>query len=163
MKVIVNTESQDIANEKDKIKLKEDQEAAKKVLPLIQDHHRLLVTLLLMNSLANEALPLFLDQIVPSWLAVIMSVTLVLMFGEIIPSAVFTGSEQLKIASKFAPMVAFFKFFLTPVAWPIAKVLDILLGEDHKGRYNFADLRAIVGIHANLRSEGANLVVFKSH
>merc|ERR1719254_493794 len=113
MKVIVNTESKDIANEKDKMKLKEDQAAARRVLPLIQDHHRLLVTLLLMNSLANEALPLFLDQIVPSWLAVIMSVTLVLMFGEIIPSAVFTGSEQLKIASKFAPTVAVVQFFLT--------------------------------------------------
>ena len=40
---------------------------------------------------ANEALPLFLDKIVPSWLAIILSVTFVLFFGEIIPSSLFTG------------------------------------------------------------------------
>jgi len=162
MKIIVNTEDKDMVAEKDKLKLKEDQAAAKRVLPLIQDHHRLLVTLLLMNSIAAEALPLFLDKLVPSWLAVAMSVTLVLIFGEIIPSAIFTGSEQLRIAAMFAPIVAFCKFFLTPIAWPIAKTLDVLLGEDHKGRYNFAELRAIVGIHANLRNEGDHhAVIFR--
>mmetsp|Transcript_96095 Transcript_96095/g.277529 ORF Transcript_96095/g.277529 Transcript_96095/m.277529 type:complete len:604 (-) Transcript_96095:119-1930(-) len=164
MKIIVNTEDKDMPAEQDKLKLKEDQEAARKVLPLIQDHHRLLVTLLLMNSLANEALPLFLDKIVPSWLAVILSVTLVLMFGEIIPSAIFTGSDQLKIAASFAPVVSFFKMLLTPVALPIARALDFLLGEDHKGRYNFAELRAIVGIHANLlNDESAHMATFKAH
>ena len=35
------------------------------LLPVVQDHHRLLVTLLLLNSIANEALPLFLDKLVP--------------------------------------------------------------------------------------------------
>merc|ERR1740121_1537740 len=150
--------------EKDKLKLKDDQAAARRVLPLIQDHHRLLVTLLLMNSIANEALPLFLDKIVPSWLAVLLSVSLVLIFGEILPSAVFTGSEQLKIAAMFAPAVACCQFILAPVAMPIAKALDVFLGEDHKGRYNFAELRAIVGIHANLRSEGeVHSATFKNH
>jgi len=33
------------------------------VLPLIQRHHYLLVTLLLYNSAANETLPLFLDRL----------------------------------------------------------------------------------------------------
>jgi len=164
MKIIVNTEDKDMLAEKDKLKLKDDQAAARKVLPLIQDHHRLLVTLLLMNSIANEALPLFLDKIVPAWLAVIMSVSLVLIFGEILPSAVFTGSEQLKIASMFAPLVGCCQFLLAPIAMPIAKTLDVLLGEDHKGRYNFAELRAIVGIHANLRSEGeVHAATFKHH
>jgi len=163
MKIIVNTEDKDMLAEKDKIKLKDDQDAARRVLPLIHDHHRLLVTLLLMNSLANEALPLFLDKIVPSWLAVILSVSLVLIFGEILPSAVFTGSEQLRIAAMFAPLVACCKFFLAPIAVPLAKVLDIFLGEDHKGRYNFAEVRAIVGIHADLRNEAVQAAIFKQH
>eukprot|EP00913_Durusdinium_trenchii_P009732 g9144.t1 len=142
-----------------------DQAAAERILPLIHDHHLLLVTLLLMNSIANEALPLFLDQIVPSWLAVVLSVSLVLMFGEIIPSAVFTGSEQLTMASRFAGLVSAFMFVLTPISWPIAKLLDRVLGADHKGRYNFAELRAIVSMHAGLRmgSDEEDQVVFKSH
>jgi len=95
---------------------------------------------------------------------VILSVSLVLIFGEILPSAIFTGSEQLKIAAMFAPLVACCQCVLAPIAVPLAKTLDVLLGEDHKGRYNFAELRAIVGIHANLRSEGdVHSAVFKSH
>ena len=43
----------------------EERKQAKSILPILQDHHRLLVTLLLLNSIANEALPLFLDNLVP--------------------------------------------------------------------------------------------------
>ena len=42
--------------------------------PLVKKHHWLLVTLLLLNAVANEALPLFLDKLVPSWLAVARAV-----------------------------------------------------------------------------------------
>ena len=38
--------------------------AAKKILPVVQRHHHLLVALLLVNAGANEALPIFLDRIV---------------------------------------------------------------------------------------------------
>ena len=58
-----------------------------------KDHHLLLVSLLLVNAAVNEALPIFLDSLVPSWLAIVLSVTLVLFFGEIIPSAIFTGQS----------------------------------------------------------------------
>jgi len=43
---------------------------------------------MLWNALANEALPVFLDSILPGWVAVLISVTLVLLFGEIIPASV---------------------------------------------------------------------------
>jgi len=165
MEIIVKTEDKDMVEASAKQKLKKDQAAAERILPLIHDHHLLLVTLLLMNSIANEALPLFLDQIVPSWLAVVLSVSLVLMFGEIIPSAVFTGSEQLTMAARFSGLVGAFMFVLTPVSWPIAKLLDHVLGADHKGRYNFAELRAIVSMHAGLRigGEEEDQVVFQGH
>lgn len=45
----------------------------------------MLVTLLLANAAAMEALPLFLDALMPAVMAVIISVTAVLFFGEIIP------------------------------------------------------------------------------
>jgi metal transporter CNNM len=117
------------------------------VLPLVKQHHRLLVTLLLLNSLANEALPLFLDKLVPSWAAVVCSVTLVLFFGEIIPSAVFTGPNQVSIASKLAPLVKFVMLVLSPVASPIARLLDKFLHEDEEGSfYNRGELTALVRI-----------------
>ena len=44
---------------------KDEKEQSRLILPILKDHHRLLVTLLLLNSIANEALPLFLDALVP--------------------------------------------------------------------------------------------------
>lgn len=76
----------------------EEKRQAASLLPIVRQHHMLLVTLLLLNSMANEALPLFLDKIVPGYLAIILSVTMVLFFGEIIPSAIFTGPQRIKIA-----------------------------------------------------------------
>jgi len=60
----------------------EERTRAKNLLPIVKQHHLLLVTLLLMNSIANEALPIFLEHIVSPAVAVILSVTLVL-FGYV--------------------------------------------------------------------------------
>lgn len=43
----------------------QERKAAASLLPIVRQHHLLLVSLLLLNSIANEALPLFLDKIVP--------------------------------------------------------------------------------------------------
>lgn len=122
---------------------------AKHLLPLVRQHHRLLVTLVLMNSIANEALPIFLEALVPPSVAVLLSVTLVLFFGEIIPSAVFTGPNQLAIASALVPVVRVALFILTPLAWPIAKLLDCVLNsdeEDEQNAYKRGELSALVRI-----------------
>lgn len=44
-----------------------------------------------------HAVPVILDTLVPSWAAVLVAVTGVLFFGEIIPSAVFTGARERSI------------------------------------------------------------------
>lgn len=61
----------------------EEVSAAIKILPVVKHHHLLLVTLMLFNSIANEALPIFLGALVPAYLAVLISVTFVLIFGEV--------------------------------------------------------------------------------
>lgn len=55
---------------------------AKKILPIIKRHHLLLVTLLLGNAAAVEAMPIFLDRISDPVTAILVSVTAVLIFGE---------------------------------------------------------------------------------
>jgi metal transporter CNNM len=54
-----------------------------KILPVVRKQHQLLVTLLLSNAVAMEALPIFLDRMFNEWVAVILSVTFVLAFGEV--------------------------------------------------------------------------------
>ena len=60
-----------------------EKEAAACIYPLVNQNHRLMVTLLVMNSLAYECLPLFIDKLLPTWMTVIFSVTLLLVFGEV--------------------------------------------------------------------------------
>ena len=80
--------------------------AAKKVFPFLKQHHLLLVTLLLFNSLANETLPVFVGALVPNWLAIILSVLIVLFFCEVIPTAIFTGRNKLIIAARCVSLVS---------------------------------------------------------
>lgn len=126
---------------------KEERDQAGALLPIVNQHHLLLVTLILLNSMANEALPIFLNALVPSYVAVIMSVTLVLFFGEIIPSAVFTGPNQMKLAFRLLPMVRVVMALLFPLAYPIAKLLDFVLQDEEEGdAYNRKELSALVRI-----------------
>jgi metal transporter CNNM len=113
----------------------EEKKHAERVLPVLADRHWLLVTLLLMNAAAMEALPVFLDNIVPEYMAIIISVSLVLLFGEIIPQAVCTGPDQVKIAAKVAGFTKVLMIITSPLSYPIGKFLDKLLGEHHKSRY----------------------------
>lgn len=103
---------------------------AEKVLVIVKQHHLLLVTLLLLNSMASESLPLFLDQILPTHIAILVAVFGVLFFGEIIPSAIFTGPYKMFIAAKMVPMLRVFMFVLWPVAFPVAKILDLTVQEE---------------------------------
>ena len=86
--------------------------------------------------MALEALPVFLEKIVPPAYAIIISVGAVLLFSEVIPQAVCIGPHQLLIAEKTAPIVQFLMYFTYPVSWPIAIILDQILGEHKLTRYN---------------------------
>ncbi|ETV94733.1 hypothetical protein, variant [Aphanomyces invadans] len=121
---------------------------ATRLLPVVKQHHRVLVSLLLFNAIANEALPVFLARIVPDTYAVVISVSCVLFFGEILPSAIFTGKAQLTIAATLVPIVRLLMWMALPVAWPIAKALDCVLGDDHHvSRYKRKELKALVALH----------------
>jgi metal transporter CNNM len=58
---------------------------ARAILPVLHNHHMLLSTILLNNAIAMETLPIYLDALVPSWAAIFISTTLVLIFGEVVP------------------------------------------------------------------------------
>lgn len=55
---------------------------ANRIGRVVKHHHWLLVTLLLSNAAAVETMPIFLNQIANEIVAIIISITLVLMFGE---------------------------------------------------------------------------------
>jgi metal transporter CNNM len=126
--------------------------AARRILPIISEHHILLVTLMLFNACANEALPIFLDALVPSWLSIVMAVTLVLICGEIVPSAIFTGPKQLEIASFLAPLTKCLIFVLYPISYPTGCLLDAWLG--HDDGITVFDRREMAAVVDIMHSEG---------
>jgi len=60
-------------------------------------HHLTMVSLLIATCILNESLPLFIDTITNPLVAIILSVALTLVFGEIIPNSICTGPRKLEI------------------------------------------------------------------
>jgi len=113
---------------------------ATKVKGLIRNQHWLLVTLLLGNAIVLETLPLVLDKLVSSWVAILLSVFVVLFFAEIFPMAV-CKAKGLAIGAAAAPLVILLMWVFSPIAYPVAKFLDWLLGHEgvaHQDRVKLA-------------------------
>jgi len=82
---------------------------------------------------------------------VLVSVTAVLLFGEILPQAVCTGPSQLRIAAASVCLVRILLVVTFPVAWPIARLLDCILGShgsEDVPMYRRRHLKALVRLHA---------------
>lgn len=127
---------------------------ARRILAIINRHHLVLVTLLVANSAAMEALPIILDEMFATVIAVMISVTFVMLFGEIIPQAVCTGPNQLKIAYKMVPFVKVVMFIFFPIAYPIAKLLDKVFGEKHGSKkFHSDELKTFIAMHESFAQE----------
>ncbi|CAA7035348.1 unnamed protein product [Microthlaspi erraticum] len=129
---------------------------AEKILPLVKNQHLLLCTLLIGNALAMEALPVFVDSLLPAWGSVLISVTLILAFGEIIPQAV-CSRYGLSIGAKLSYLVRFIVIVFFPLAYPISKLLDLLLGKRHSTLLRRAELKSFVYMHGNEAGKGGEL------
>ncbi|XP_024966358.1 DUF21 domain-containing protein At2g14520-like isoform X2 [Cynara cardunculus var. scolymus] len=133
-----------------------DRTYAEKILPVVKKQHLLLCTLLICNAAAMEALPIFLDRLVTAWGAILISVTLILLFGEIIPQSVCTR-YGLAIGAYVSPFVRVLVWVCFPVAYPISKLLDYLLGHEHVALFRRAELKTLVNMHGNEAGKGGEL------
>ncbi|CAM6020535.1 unnamed protein product [Sphagnum balticum] len=133
-----------------------DRKHAAKILPVVKNQHLLLCTLLIGNALAMEALPIFLNSLLNTWGAILISVTLILMFGEIAPQAICTRFG-LAVGSAMAPVVRVLLVIFFPVAYPISKLLDLILGKGHDPLFRRAELKTLVDMHGNAAGKGGEL------
>ncbi|KAJ3220365.1 hypothetical protein HDU67_000032 [Dinochytrium kinnereticum] len=120
---------------------------AERIAPIRRDSHLLLVTLLLANTVVNETLPVLLGILdLEGYQAVIFSTALIVVFGEIIPQAV-CARYGLQVGAFLAWPVRIMIWLVYIVAYPIAKLLDYVLG--HKGAivYRRAQLKEFVAMH----------------
>ncbi|KAL8950419.1 MAG: hypothetical protein Q9222_003557, partial [Ikaeria aurantiellina] len=135
----------------------ERKHAARVLTLLKRGKHWVLVTLLLGNVITNETLPIVLDRSLGGgWPAVLGSTVLIVIFGEIIPQSICVR-YGLPIGAYLSPLVLVLMYILSPVAWPTAKLLDRLLGEDHGTTYKKAGLKTLVTLHKSLGAAGEQL------
>lgn len=113
------------------------------------------MTLLLCNACAMEALPIYLDKIFHPFVAVLLSVTFVLAFGEVIPQAI-CSRYGLLVGANFVWLVRLLMIICYPISYPIGKVLDIVIGHND-ALFRRAQLKALVSIHGQEAGKGGEL------
>lgn len=113
------------------------------VYPIRKQGNLLLTTLLLGNVAVNTILSVYLGSIVSGVVAGVIATSMIFLFGEILPQAAFSR-HALWVGSRLAPLVRVLMLVMLPVTFPIAYILNKLLGEEVPGLYSKSDLMHIV-------------------
>ncbi|KLO16860.1 DUF21-domain-containing protein [Schizopora paradoxa] len=140
-------------------------EYANKIKPIRKNGHLLLVTLLLANMIVNETLPVISDNVLGGGVqSVVVSTVLIVIFAEIIPQSICTR-HGLYIGAKMAGTVRVLIFCMAIIAWPVAKLLEFVLGPHHGIIYRRAELKELIAMHAtesplggDLRTDTVNII-----
>ncbi|KAG0328166.1 hypothetical protein BGZ99_006036 [Dissophora globulifera] len=99
------------------------------------------------NVIVNETLPVVLDsELGGGVVAILISTMLIVIFGEIIPQAV-CARYGLAIGAYCAKPMMIFMYALSPIAYPIAMLLDSWLGVHHGTTYRRTELKTLVSLH----------------
>lgn len=122
-----------------------NQDAAK-VYAVRRRGNLLLTTLLVGNVAINSTLAIFLGSIASGLVAGVVSTSLIVVFGEITPQAIFSR-YALSLGAKMAWLVQLFIFILYPLCAPIAWLLNLTLGEELATIYSKRELMKIVEEH----------------
>jgi len=146
-----------------KIVAKGDTENAKyaqDVMPIRAKGNMLLCTLLLGNVAVNSALSILLAKFAGGLIGFVLSTAFIVIFGEIIPQAA-CSRYALYIGSKVICIVRVLIFLIAPLAWPISKLLDWVLGDEFGLVYTNRELRNLVELHTtegDLPTESAGIM-----
>ena len=144
--------SLDMADLKRKAKLGNKQ--AQRVLPLRRQTHLTLASILLSNVAAVSACSLVLDQRLNGWLAGSLSTLLIVVFGEVIPQALFS-KNPLAWSSLFAPLLKAVIALTYVLSKPIQLLLDWLFPHRGSKLQSREELGLLVNEH--LDSESSEL------
>ncbi|KIJ67290.1 hypothetical protein HYDPIDRAFT_173888 [Hydnomerulius pinastri MD-312] len=130
---------------------------ADKIKPIRQNGHLLLVTLLLANMIVNESLPIISDPVLGGGVqSVVVSTVLIVIFSEIIPQSLCTR-HGLYLGAKMAGFTRVLIYLMGIVAWPVAKLLEFVLGAHHGIIYRRAELKELIAMHSSMSSLGGDL------
>ncbi|MBU1890060.1 DUF21 domain-containing protein [Patescibacteria group bacterium] len=121
-------------------------ERAKKIYQVRRNGNYLLCTLLLGNVAVNAAISIFLTSIASGVVAMFVATGLIVVFGEIIPQAT-VYRHALNVGARTVWLVRIFQIILWPVAWPLARGLDWILGKELPTIWSKKEIEQLVEFH----------------
>eukprot|EP00898_Chlorokybus_atmophyticus_P008522 jgi/Chlat1/8671/Chrsp88S08059 len=125
---------------------KKERKWAAAIRPIRERGNLLLCTLLLGNAFVNSFAAILLAELTSGWLGLVLSTSMILIFGEIIPQAI-CSRHGLQVGAKAVWIVRFFLVLFYPVAWPLSLLLDKALGYEIGNVYSKEELIKLIAIH----------------
>jgi metal transporter CNNM len=119
---------------------------ARKVLPLRKNSHLSLAAILLTNVAAVSATSLVLESWTGGIIAGISSTLLIVIFGEIMPQALFS-KQSLRYTAWLAPVLRLMIFLSYPVSKPLQLLLDKLFGQEKTQLQSRSELGIMITEH----------------
>ena len=133
---------------------------AKSISPVRKRGNFLLCTLLLGNVLVNSTTTILLDDVGGGIVAVIASTVCIVIFGEIVPQAI-CSRHGLAVGAKTIWITKIFMVLTFPIAFPLSKLLDVILGDELGQVYNREKLAELIKLGADkqdIKHEELNII-----
>lgn len=148
---------------------------ARKIIPLRKQGHKTLCTLIISNMLFNvlivqefsyifrelRASPSQLqsnDESPSSLSEFIITTLFIVFFTEMIPMSVCKSSHSLRVAAAGSGIVRVAMIFTYPVAVPLGKILDFIVGATESGQiFDKNELRRLMIVHYERETDGSKM------
>jgi metal transporter CNNM len=118
---------------------------ARAIMPVRKRGNYLLCSILLGNVLVNSTLTIIMDDLTSGLVAVIGSTLTIVIFGEICPQAI-CSRYGLAVGAKTIYITRLVMLITFPLAFPISKLLDSILGVELGNVYNRERLKELVKV-----------------
>jgi metal transporter CNNM len=120
--------------------------AAARIYPVRKNGNLLLCTLLLGNVAVNTLLGILMADLTSGTVGFISSTAIIVIFGEIIPQAVFSR-YALQVGEKAVPVMKVIIVLFYVLAKPLAFLLDKLLGHELGTTYSQSEMSKLLEMH----------------